>query len=277
MTVKVLEEYKGLISNTTADLEEHLQEIDDKLQTLSLRGVTISDESAAERRQIQEERDSTQQCLRICAQVVTHIDQLQPTVLEDISTPAGTYQAPGPKLGGLRSARHFTADTFKTCKETLSDTTIKLESYLQGIDNRLHNLPLSGSNEQAAEQERIREEMDSIKQCLAICAQASTQANKERMNVFEDISLADDGHQVLVSTIGDLISARRITAGAKSRQWLGQMSDESLQMLSQNNVQVASEASMQPQTEGSGHFEGRYGVGLKLSSPNLKDKAATAK
>jgi hypothetical protein len=272
--VRVLKEYKDLITNTTADLEEHLQQIDDKLQALSLQDLAISDEIVAERRQIQEERDSTQQCLKICAQVVTHIDQHQPTIFENTSTPSDGYQAPDTKLGGFPSARIITADTFKVCKEKLSDTTMKLESHLQDIDNRLQNLSLPGSknsNDQVAEQERIKEELDSIKQCLAICAQASTQANKERVNIFEDISMTDDGHQVLVSTIGDLISARRVTAGARSRQWLGQMSDDSLQQLSQNSSHFAAEKSVESQTERSGNFEGRYGVGLKLSSPNLKD------
>lgn len=275
MTVTVLKEYKDMITNTTADLEEHLQEIDDKLQALPLWGVTISNESAAERWQIQEERDSTQQCLKICAQVVTHIDQLQPTVFENISTPSDAFQAPGTKLGGLPSARLIMVNTFKACKERLSDTTIQLEGHLQDLDNRLQNLSLP--NEQATEQERIKEELNSIKQCLAICAQASTQANKERMNVFEDVSIADDGHQVLVSTIGDLILARRVAAGARSWQWLGQMSDDSLQQLSQNHGHVAGKGLVEPQTEISSQFEGRYGAGLKLSLSNSKDIGGIAK
>ena len=277
MTVRVLEKYKGLITNTTADLEEHLQEINEKLQSLSLRGITISDYSSAERRQIQEERDSTQQYLKIYAQLVTHIDQLQPTVFESIPTLSDAYQAPGSQLGGLPSARLITADTFKACKERLSDTTIKLESHLQDINDRLQKLSLPGSkdsNGQVDKQERIKEELDSIKQCLAICAQASAQANKERINVFKDISMAGDGHQVLVSTIEDLISARRVTAGARSWQWLGQISDDSLQQLSQNHGHVALERPIESQTEASSLFEGRYGVGLKLTSSNSKDAIA---
>lgn len=267
MTTSVLKEYKEMITNTTVDLEEHLQEINDRLKAFAPPGLTLSVECAAEQRQIQEERDSTQQCLKICAQVVTHIDQLQPTVFENISTSPGAYQAHTTKLEGHSSAKLFTADTFKICKEKLSDANTKLESHLQDINSRLRNLALPGprsSNEQAAEQEKIQEELDSIKQCLAICAQASMQANKERTNVFEDISTADDGHQVLVSTIGDLISARRVTAGARSRQWLGQMSDDSLQQLSHNRGHVAAEGPVEPQAKASG-FEERHGAGLVLN------------
>jgi hypothetical protein len=71
VTVNVLEEYKDIITNTTSDLEKHLQEIDNKLQPFSLQGTRTSDEDRAERAQLREEMDSTEQCLRICAQTAT--------------------------------------------------------------------------------------------------------------------------------------------------------------------------------------------------------------
>ncbi|KAH7379010.1 hypothetical protein BKA64DRAFT_585480 [Cadophora sp. MPI-SDFR-AT-0126] len=139
----------------------------------------------------------------------------------------------------------------------LSDITTKLEDHLQDIDSRLRNLAMPGarsSDVQASEQEKIKEELDSIKQCLAICAQASTQADKECVNVFEDIFTADDGHQVLVSTIGDLISARRVTAGVRSRQWLGQISDKTLQQLLHSHGSVAAARPEESQAEPSDLF-----------------------
>lgn len=272
VTLSVLKEYKDMITNTTIDLEEHLQEINERLRTFAPPGLTLSIESAAEQREIQQERDSTQQCLEVCAKVFSHIDQLQPTVLENVST-LPTGQAPTTKLAGYSSARLFTSDTFKTCKETIHDANTKLESYLQDIDSRLR-VPASpasqSSYEQAADQKKTEEQLDSIKQCLAICAQASTQANQERVNVFEDISMAEDGHQVLVSTIGDLISARRITAGARSRQWLGQMSDDSLQQLSHGHGHVNAEGPVESQAQTSDQFEGRHGAGLVLKVSSIK-------
>ena len=86
------------------------------------------------------------------------------------------------------------------------------------------------------------------------------------MNVFEDISTADNSHQVLISTIGDLISARRVTAGARSRQWLGQMSDDSLQQMSQSHGHVNAEGPVESQAEASDRFEGRHGAGFVLKA-----------
>jgi len=277
VTAKLLKEYKDMITNTTADLEEHLREIDHKLQTLSSQGASISTEYTHERQQIQEERDSTQQCLEICAQVFTHIEQLQPTASENMSIASDTFQGPDTMPGGIHSARIVTTDAFKACKEKLANTTAQLEDHLRDIDNRLRhfNSPLSKkSNEQVnkklAEQD-IKEELESIQQCLAICAQASAKANQVRINEFEDVSTTDDGHQVIVSTIGDLVSARRITAGARSLQCLGQMSDDSLQLLSRHRIYIGTEKDVEPHPRTDAKFEGRYGVGLKLSSPSVKD------
>jgi len=69
VTADVLEEFKEMITNTTSDLEDHLLEIDNKLQILSTQGSRMSNEHSDDRKTIEEERDSTKQCLRICAQV----------------------------------------------------------------------------------------------------------------------------------------------------------------------------------------------------------------
>jgi DNA repair exonuclease SbcCD ATPase subunit len=279
VTATVLKEYKEMIANTTTDLEDHLQKIDNKLDSFSLQDMRISDEGTAERQQMQEERDSTQQCLGICAKVSAHIDQLQPIVSENISTPLPTYQGPVATLNGFTPARIVTVDTFKACKERLTSATTQLEKHLQNINNRLQHFslqPLKVSNEHAAEKERIEEELAGIKQCLAICADASKQAEKGT-NVFEDVAQVDDGYQVIISTIGDLVSAKRVNSGSRTMQLLGQMSDDSLQQLSRDFGHGAKEKATEPQTGKGTHFEDRHGAGVKLSQHNLKDVDTTRK
>jgi len=68
---------------------------------------------------------------------------------------------------------------------------------------------------------QLKAEMKSIKQCLAVCVQASEQVDSVRTNVFEDVSAAQDAHQVIVATLGDLISARQVTATARSNAVAG--------------------------------------------------------
>ncbi|KAH8648324.1 hypothetical protein BGZ60DRAFT_390547 [Tricladium varicosporioides] len=274
ITTNVLKEYKEMISNTTCDLEEHLEQIDDKLRAISVPGTGISDEHMAERQQIQEERNGTQHCLDICTQVLSQIDQVQPNAFVNLSS---TYIPPVTTLSGLASAQQLTSITFKACKERLTDTTARLERQLQDINNRLARFPsqsASMSNEYAAEQERMQEERDAIKQSLAICAEASIEANQEKSNVYEDISLVDDSQQVIISTVGALISARRVTGGSRSFQVFGQMSDDSFQLLSRR---IGVDKTTEPPTKVDPVFENRYGSGVKLSGQNLKGGGAATK
>ena len=64
-----------MITNTATDLENYLQEIDNSLQTLPLKGARMSDEIAAERERVQEESESIKQCLNICAQASDQVDK----------------------------------------------------------------------------------------------------------------------------------------------------------------------------------------------------------
>jgi hypothetical protein len=274
VTASVLEEYKEVIKNTTADLEDHLQEIDKKLQSLSLQGETISGADATERQQMQEERDSTQQCIGICALVSTHIDQVHPNPPKNIPPLFVGYKEPIITLGGRFYARQTTADTFNACKERIATTTAQLEKHLEDVNSRLKKFswqPLKQSNELSADLERMKEEAESVKHCLAICSKATIQAEKERANEFEDISVTDDGQQVIISTFGALVSAKRVSAGARSYQWFGQMSDESLQQLSRGRNLFVTENSKVQQTGTDTQFQRRHGVGFKLHSLNLDD------
>jgi hypothetical protein len=272
VTSNVLKEYKELITNTTTDLEDHLKEIDAKLQALSLKGSSVSDEDIAERERIQEEKDSTKQCLTICAQVSEHIGQVQPLAFEDVSTAEHTHQEIVARLRGLTSAKQVTANVLKECKERLTNATSNLERHLQEIENRLRTLSSQGasiSGGDAVERERVQEEKESIKQCLSICTEASQQVKESRTNDFGDVSVGKDGHQVIVATLGDLISAKRVTAGDRGAQWLGQMSDGSLQQLSRDrriekSDSAAMEEATEPRTEIVTKFEGHYGAGYKL-------------
>lgn len=120
--------------------------------------VGNSTEYVAERQRMQEERESTQQCLGICAQVSTHIDQVQPNALENISILPSAYERLRSALGGPLSARLVTVNTSKESKERLIATSSQLERYLLKITNQLPCLssqPLRPSNEDTAEQNTI--------------------------------------------------------------------------------------------------------------------------
>lgn len=110
----------------------------------------------------------------------------------------------------------------------------------------------------------MKEERDSISHCLEICTEASDLTATVRTNVYEEVKSADNSHQLVVSTIGDLISAKHITTGSNSVQWLGQMSDETIQKLSSDNKRAFFENQTNKTQEQKDVFHDLYGEGRQL-------------
>jgi hypothetical protein len=271
-----------MIDETRIDLEDRLETIDTRLKSLSLQKSKINKDDSQNRSEFQQERLTTTQCLQICTEVSIHIDQVRLGVLKDISTPSDATQGPVTSLDGLLSARLATDIALSSCKTTLKDTSIRLEKQLREIEfhieARTENETVT-SGSQDDELQKSQQDYDSVKQALSICSEASERAAEIRTNYFEDVKMAEDGNQVIVSTIGDLISAKRISAGPRSNQWLGQMSDESLQGLT-NTFAIEKLTNMQSNTpEGGKAFDSRYGTGFKLnrvdSPPTVGAKASS--
>lgn len=239
VTTSVLNEYQGKIEDTMSDLTERLRTVDEQLRLLLERKADSTIESEAERYSLRSEQESIQQCMSICTNVAAHIDLVRPGIVPTASTSNDRLMIATTDAASI-SVQRDTEHVLGRCKDDLSGLLSQLHDRLQDVAQRqLTLLPQRTAPEECdTEQHRLQEEIESIKQSLKICEEASQEAQPGRTNVFEDISMADDGHQVMVSTFGDLICARRVTAGARSLQWFGQMSDETLQQLSQNRSQV---------------------------------------
>jgi Fungal N-terminal domain of STAND proteins len=266
VTIQVLEEYKALIANTKSDLEDRLETIDDKMQSTS-ETTQPPEQKANDQKEIQEEKDSATQCLEICAQVSVHLDQVRRTIWIGKENPAGGSQDRVTTLDMLLSSRFTTAESITNCESILKAQSVRLKSRLDDIDSQLQEEPKPDSiTSQAPERENIEDEYESTKQSLAMVEEASQRAAKKGMNYYEDIQLAEDTRQVIVSTFGDLISAKSISVGARSVNYMGQMSDASLQQLAKT-VRHAIEPdaiSVDTQPGASQHFESRYGTGIPV-------------
>ena len=121
----------------------------------------------------------------------------------------------------------------RDCRSTISNTTSDLEDRLLGIEGKLHSLltRTEGTTDITDELQRQNEEKEVAQHGLLICQQMSEYLSKLRVNVFEEISAAQDARQAIVSTFGDVITAKRVTAGVGATQILGHMSDSSFQQL----------------------------------------------
>jgi predicted nucleic acid-binding Zn-ribbon protein len=240
----VLNEYQEKIEDTMSDLTEHLRRVDDRLQTLVAQRINDTEESETEWDNLRSEQESIQQCINICTDVAAHIDSVRPKIAPHMS-PQDDRLLITTIAGAGVSAQRDTDRVLVRCKDDLTTMLSQMRDRLHDVTRRQETLSQqhSVSEDQAKEKNALQEELDSIKQSLKICEEAFRKAQPDRTNIFEDITMAEDGHQIMVSTFGDLVCARRVNAGARAIQWLGQMSDESLQGLSHTKGQASSRQS----------------------------------
>ena len=134
----------------------------------------------------------------------------------------------------------------------------------------------------AAQVARLQQTKESVSQCIQIVSEASELAD-ERSNVFEDITLADNSYAFSVSTVSDLVIARRLNLKDRSRHFGGQMSDETVQKSMEALTQLDAEhikssqqltgrgrgqyhSAQEPDnSESTRQFHDRFGPGVPLS------------
>ncbi|KAJ3496184.1 hypothetical protein NLG97_g2847 [Lecanicillium saksenae] len=220
ITPQVLEEYKAMMCDTTQELQQHLREMDERIQVLSNEAAQHGGQDNAEWKAIMEEKMCTQQGLAICAQLSAQIEQLEPTI------GAGQSSFHHPKARGfIRSGLSATKASIQTMMDELHSHKNVIERQIQ---EKASTQPMS--EEVAEELRRLQATKDSIHQCIRVVSDADNDtAEIERHNVFEDITLADRSYNFTVSTVGDLVTARRINLTGGSYNIAGQIADESFQ------------------------------------------------
>jgi hypothetical protein len=241
-TAKVVEDLKELALETKQELQEQLLGFETRLQAFVTPSGSTSDEDAAERDYIQEKMAGTKKCLAILAQISEHMEQDWRNGSKELFATGASRYTQAMTLGELISAPRATSNGIQICKGTLHRVTSELEEHLQQMDNRMQSLSaqrvMTEDGNDAASQ-RTQETVDNINKCIGICDGAIEQANHPRTNAFNDISAGPDSYQVIVTTLEDLISARRVTAETRATQCLGRMSDASLQQISRDRAFVA--------------------------------------
>ncbi|KAE8381498.1 hypothetical protein BDV26DRAFT_78010 [Aspergillus bertholletiae] len=271
VTVNVVEEYKQMIAEATSDLQEHLQGINERVKSIEETGHV--QQSDIDLSVVREEKESTEQCLAICIQVSGYIEGAQKSLPQDNhNVPMLTVKPASEKESDPQKAYRATDAMLTDFRNKLSLNSHALQARLSALDRQLKDCSEIGvlNSQGTSRLDLIREERDSIAQCLNICADASNIAGTARTNVFENVESADDSHQLVVSTIGDLISAKHIITGSRSVQWLGQISDDTLQKLSHDQSGRSREQEKSAvQTERDG-FNGRYGTGYQLHREQIE-------
>ncbi|KAM0253098.1 hypothetical protein ACHAQJ_007420 [Trichoderma viride] len=249
VTRDAMDQYNEMIRETTADLEAHLQNIDDKLSAIASHPRSEPDPTAdLSVKRMEEERQSAQQCLLICESARSHLQNLQ--------------QQFQPMDAQPDQSRIQTAVALSEARDRMVHMITDLQKRLVALSEQSLSTEVSlRSNEIEQDRLRLLKEIDTAKQCLEVCNLAADQASRQRVHVFGDISAEDNSQQVIVSTVGDLLNAKSVRVGNWSTQWLGSMTDASLQQLS---IDRAAQYSPGPK-ENDPSFGGKYGSGYKLA------------
>jgi hypothetical protein len=171
-----------------------------------MRGFKVQAE--AEIDDVQADIGKIQQCLDIYAQASARVRHIR-----DISSPERELIIPRnqsriPTLDVLDEYAKIPASSFTQLGNDVAEIRLQLDRLVSHIQ----------ANEPAQQEHRLKETHLSI-------SSSSGQPHLGSTNIFHAISAAESSHQILVSMSGSPIHARNITAGSRSPQWMGQMSE----------------------------------------------------
>ncbi|KAI1839559.1 hypothetical protein JX266_014231 [Neoarthrinium moseri] len=214
----VLEDYKDMVSDTTSDLDTHLRELQEKIDCLKNGQSAAIDEIAIEWQALLEEKESTKQGLDMCAKLASRIAHFEPTATEHA------------QFSQRQSARKHLQVGLSETRQSIQFLVARLQTHETLISSQLESISLNDvANEPVAAQlARLQQTKDSVSQCIQIVSEASRSAN-EQSNVFEDLPLADNSYGFSVSTVQDIVTARRLNLSGRSRHFGGQVTDETVQ------------------------------------------------
>ena len=109
----------------------HLEKMDEKLDLVVGQSTPGSEADAAEVRQIQEERQSTEKCLQICDQLAEHIRQIQLTMKSSAVSSRSVDQ--------YSSSQRITDEGLQGMQKELDRMTLRLRTEEKQLSNQLLN------------------------------------------------------------------------------------------------------------------------------------------
>lgn len=207
-----------MIKDTAYSLEMRLQRIDERLtritpdETLDV-GASID---------LQNERDVTSQCLRICEDARSFLVSLQ-------------NRQPALLKGEPPSTANFARDQFDAelmTRQTLNQSRDTIVATIHRLQELLNATLSSEGPERDQQRLRLQQDIDASKQCLEVCKEASNQVSHQKIHIIREVVADDDTDQVVVTTLADLFDVGKVLAKSGSAQLVGSMTDDTLQKLS---------------------------------------------
>jgi hypothetical protein len=191
---------------------------------------------------MEDEKKSTQKSLEICEEFLSFIDHSRPGLLGDMgdaSTPPlrPVERMPLPVAPSLSWL--INSEGLSSIHKEATSWRSQLLRHLYGLNRNIppqQRFLTFSDNEPTSDEQSIREELSGTEALLEFCKQAGEEVKRPQMHLFEDVVAGDNSRQAIVTTLEDLISAKRIKVGNNSDQALGNMSDESIRYFFRRDV-----------------------------------------
>lgn len=204
-----------MMSSTSEDLREHLDDIKDRIDSLANNGPHDDDRNSSEWRDLWAEKRCAQQGLAFCAQISSEIERLEPGV----QGTDGEANAP--------VARQYWKNGVEDTKGSIRAMESRFRSHEREVEQQMQAMP-SRQTEVASELEDLHKSRDGLEKCLRVVSQA-----EEQMNVFERIHLSENSVNFTVSTNGKTVQTRDVTLSGGSFNFGGQVGSAELTTLFQ--------------------------------------------
>jgi len=206
-----------MIKDTAYNLEVRLRRVEASLCTDS--------SSASSNIDLQDEREVTRQCLRICEDAQSYLKSLQDrqALPRQEATPSPT--------GAVQS--QFEAELITT--RMLNESRAKFMQIIGHLQESLASVTSNEGAERERQMSRLREDISISKQCLEVCQMATDKVQHHRkVHTIGEVIADDDTDQVVVTTLADLFDVRKVLAKNRSAQLVGSMMEETLQQVSRD-------------------------------------------
>jgi hypothetical protein len=213
---QVVQEYDEMVQDTAYNLQLHLRQIDEKMMRLHIENTSASGASI----DLEDEREVTKQCLRICQDASSYIESLserESSLLQE--TPQNTVE------DNVFEAQLRT-------RQALDENRVRFTETMDLLRKRLEFLIQDDSPEKDKHRSQLQADINTSKQCLDVCKMAS-EVSRQTVYRIGEVIAEGDSDQVVVTTLADLFDIKKALSKDNSAQLVGSMTPENLKYLTE--------------------------------------------
>lgn len=207
-----------MVEDTSYNLNIYLRRIDEKLAQLPGENTY----TPAGDVDLQDEREVTKQCLRICEDARIYLESC--TNREPSLLPESPPNDPTEDIVHQRfEAQQITRQALEDNRKSIAQTIVRLQE-------RLAHLVVNGDPGDSTERKRLQEDLTMSKQCLEVCQMGNEVSSQKIFRVGEVVA-DGESDQVVVTTLADLFDVKKALSTGNSAQLVGSMEGDNLQHL----------------------------------------------